>query len=477
MSKRNNRHKAQPVVNARSIRSQRTMLDNAAAMGQLGKAFQGDRDYYNKLGYPVELTFEQCLAKYMREDIAARIVDFPPEETWGDGVTVLDGDDSDPVDDSPFALEFAALSERLRLAHYCERADKMAGVGRYGALLIGVAGDTALSTPVERLITSADVLYLRPYAEPNASINTFVMDPANARYGLPELYNITMMSGANGQGITTVPVHWSRIIHIAEGLLDNDVYGIPRLQRVYNKLDDLMKTVGGSAEATWKLMRKGGIFNLAPDARLSPADEAAFEEQIDEVDHGLRRYFQLRGMEYTDLGGEVVDPTGIVDLILSLISGTTGIPKRILIGSERGELASSQDERNWAKRVAKRQRNWAEPTIIRPFVDRLIQWGALPPPAMGQYHAKWWPLAETTALEQMELAQGYSQVVERMAQPGVEMVVDVPKFLKTFVPDLPTDAIIDESAMLTDELSMVDDGGDNVTTNLLWSNGAYANHH
>lgn len=479
MSNRNNRRKqppAQLAVNARSIRMQRTMLDNAAAMGYLGKSFAGDRDYYAKLGYPVELNFEHFLAKYMREDIAARIVDFPPEETWGDGVTIMDGDESDPLDDTPFAAEFAALSERLRLAHYCERADKMAGVGRYGVMLIGVAGDAVLSTPVERIATAADVLYLRPYAEMNADIGTFVTDPTNERYGMPELYNITMMSGANGQGTTTVPVHWSRIIHIAEGLLDNDVYGMPRLQRVYNKLDDLMKTVGGSAEATWKLMRKGGVFNLAPDARLSPDEETAFEEQIDELDHGLRRFLQLRGMDYNDLGSDVVDPSGIVDLILSLISGTTGIPKRILIGSERGELASSQDERNWAKRVAKRQRNWAEPVVLRQLIDRLIKWGALPAPQTGKYHAKWWPLAESTALEQMELAQGYSQVIERMAQPGIEQIVDVSIFLKTFVPDLPTDAIINEVAMLTDELMPVDDGPDTMTTNALWSNGTYANH-
>ena len=476
MSKRNNRRKQQPAptTNARSIRMQRTMLDNAAAMGYLGKSFQGDRDYYAKLGYPTELTFENFLAKYMREDIAARIVDFPPEETWGDGVTILDGTDADPLDDTPFAIAFAELSERLHLSHYCERADKMAGVGRYGAMLIGVAGDGPLSTPVERVNSPADILYLRPYAELNADIGSFVSDPTNERYGLPEIYNITMMSGANGQGTTTLPVHWTRVIHVAEGLLDNDVYGMPRLQRVYNKLDDLMKTVGGSAEATWKLMRKGGIFNLAPDARLSAEEEAAFEEQIDEADHGLRRYFQLRGMEYTDLGSDVVDPSGIVDLILSLISGTTGIPKRILIGSERGELASSQDEKNWAKRVAKRQRNWAHPVVLRPFVDRLIRWGALPAPTTGRYHAKWWPLAETAELEQVEIAQGYSQVVERMAQPGVEQVVNVATFLKTFVPSLPTDAIVDEVAMLTDELMPPD--GEDMATNV-WSNGAYAHAH
>jgi hypothetical protein len=475
MSKRNNRYKhrqpkAQPTNNVRSIRAQRSMLDNSMAAGYLGKQFEGKRDYYEKLGYPKDLLFEHFLAKYMREDIAARIIDFPAEETWGDGVTILDGTEDEAVDDSPFTVEFAALSERLRLAHYCERVDKITGVGRYGALLIGVAGDSPLSAPVERLNSAADVLYLRPFAEINADIHSFVNDATDARYGLPALYNVTMMVGATGAGTTTTQVHWSRIIHVAENLLDNEVYGIPRLQRVYNRLDDIMKSVGGSAEATWKLMRKGGIFNLAPDARLSSEEEAAFEEQIDEMDHGLRRYLQLRGIDYQDLGSEVVDPTGNVELILSLISGATGIPKRILIGSERGELASSQDESNWTKRVAKRQRNWADPTVLRPLVDRLIHWGALPAPSTGRYHAKWWPLAETTAIEQMTLAQGYSQVIERMAQPGIEQVINVPKFIKSYVPDLPSDAIVDEAELLDKELGGTDDDTpESVTANMLWN--------
>ena len=101
----------------------------------------------------------------------------------------------------------------------------------------------------------------------------------------------------------------------------------------------------------------------------------------------------------------------------------------------------------------------------------------MPVPSTGRYHAKWWPLAETTALEQMELAQGYSQVIERMAQPGVEQVVDVPKFIKFYVPDLPTHAVIDEVEMLDEELtSVADDDEDGVMVNVLRGNGYHAHH-
>jgi hypothetical protein len=57
-----------------------------------------------------------------------------------------------------------------------------------------------------------------------------------------------------------------------------------------------------------------------------------------------------------------------------------------------------------------------------------------------------------------------------MAQPGIEQVVDVPKFVKFYVPDLPSDAIIDEVELLDEELGETDDDEpESVTANMLWS--------
>lgn len=56
-------------------------------------------------------------------------------------------------------------------------------------------------------------------------------------------------------------------------------------------------------------------------------------------------------------------------MIIALISGTTGIPQRILIGSEAGQLASEQDRANWAERIEERRALYAEPNILEPLVD------------------------------------------------------------------------------------------------------------
>ncbi|GAF99571.1 unnamed protein product, partial [marine sediment metagenome] len=74
-----------------------------------------------------------------------------------------------------------------------------------------------------------------------------------------------------------------------------------------------------------------------------------------------------------------------VTSIISLIAGATGIPQRILLGSERGELASGQDKASWDERVQDRRNEFATP-IVRDFVDRLSNVGALPE---VEYDVRW----------------------------------------------------------------------------------------
>lgn len=185
-------------------------------------------------------------------------MDFPADETWRDEPELLEGAKSSS-NTGAFVQEMRRFASRLRLYHYCRhRVDKLTGIGHFGVLLLGLAGNDDLSQPVKRLMSVDDVIYLRPYSEESVEIEQVVTDPRDARYRLPLIYKITP-STINTIQLTPLRVHWSRVLHVTEGLLDNEVYGRPRLMRVYNDLDDILKIVGGSAEATWKLMRKGFV--------------------------------------------------------------------------------------------------------------------------------------------------------------------------------------------------------------------------
>jgi hypothetical protein len=96
-----------------------------------------------------------------------------------------------------------------------------------------------------------------------------------------------------------------------------------------------------------------------------------------------------------------------------------------LLGSERGELASSQDASNWAAVVASRQLNYAEKGILRPLIDRLIGWAALPPTESGRYTCVWDPifkLSETEKTANMKVAaEAYQAIATALGMPPITL--------------------------------------------------------
>ena len=91
--------------------------------------------------------------------------------------------------------------------------------------------------------------------------------------------------------IGTGLVHASRVIHVAEDILDDEVYGIPRLEPLYNYLDDLLKVVGGSAEMFWLDAKRRLVFSLRDEYTTSPEMEATIAGRSGRV---YARITQLR---------------------------------------------------------------------------------------------------------------------------------------------------------------------------------------
>jgi hypothetical protein len=223
----------------------------------------------------------------------------------------------------------------------------------------------------------------------NVNIDTYETDPKNERYGLPKQYKIKMRSGISTEATLQKSVHWTRIIHVAEDCLEDDINGTPQLEAVLNRLQDLELIAGGSAEMFWEGAFYGLNFKLSPDARLEPDMETKMKNEMEKFVHKVQRYIRTVGVDVQTLAPTVVDPSNHVSMLVDLIACAKGIPKRILLGSERGELASSQDEKAWMDNVDGRRREHCEPVILRPFINRLITVGVLPEPK--EKYAVDWP--------------------------------------------------------------------------------------
>jgi hypothetical protein len=118
---------------------------------------------------------------------------------------------------------------------------------------------------------------------------------------------------------------------------------------------------------------------------------------------------------------------------LDLIAATTNIPKRILLGSERGELASTQDSENWNAFVEERQSEHCEPRIVRPFVTRLVDVGVLPAPT-DCYEVRWPSLSVQGKKEGAEIGKLKTETLATYSgSTGAEGIVPPEIFLKSFL--------------------------------------------
>lgn len=392
-----------------------------------GKSFGGKRDIYQSCGYPTEVAFEDYYKRYKRQDIARRVVNAYPDATWRRAPRVYEG--TDPTKDTPFEAAWKKLCKEKRVLHYLRRLDRLAGIGQYGVLFVGYNDGLEPHIPV-RQSESLAVSYFRPLHQGTAAITQWDEDRKSERYGMPLMYSL-QMSVSNG-GTITRNAHWSRVFHVSDELEESEVLGVPRLESVYNRLQDLEMLAGGSSEMFWRGGFPGMSFNIDPEADADTI-ATALNEEIDSYLHGMQRYMKLQGVTASVLNPSVASPAAHVDMQLTLISAAKGIPKRILTGSESAELASSQDQENWNSRVDERRATTGEEMILRPFVDMLVKNGTLPTPSPEGYQVEWPPVSTPTEAEVANVASVRTQTLSTYTGGNPSALVRPKYFLKMFL--------------------------------------------
>lgn len=390
------------------------MRANSSTVGFLGRLreiwseagvqFGGYRDLYEVFGWKRGPQYADFVKKYRTQDIAIRVINQPVKALWADP-PVLIGDDV-------FNKAWADILAQVPVFHHVIRFDKLVGLGRYAVMVMGYDDGGSLASPVT-MKPGRKLLYMQPYGEGAITIKKWDDVKTSPRFGLPVMYTInpgkfeteerTLSTSTLSQ--QTFDVHYTRVIHAADNCLESSVVGESRLAAIYNTLDDILKVTGGSAETYWLVANRGLHVNVDKEVDLDEEDAANLEAEIDEYSNQLRRTIRTRGVNINSLGSDVSDPRGTFDVLLSLLAAATGIPKRVLLGSEAGQLASQQDRANWAIQVAERRAEFAQPTILVPLVRNLIAAGALPAPSKLEVE---WP--DAFKMNPLERAQTSAQM-------------------------------------------------------------------
>jgi len=404
------------------------LVGRANLAASMGLSFGGKRDIYDALGYPKNIKYTDYAVRYARQDIAGAVIDRPADATWDGDLELLEGEDDK---DTRLEEAWRKLRDDLKLVSIFNRADKLSGIGKYAVLVLGLSDvkkveDFAL--PVTKSTESKEgksskLLYVLPVGEGNAPVDAWEKQPDNKRYGLPKTYLIKI-NEPGGNTPREIKVHYTRVIHIVQNVLESDVEGYPVLEGVYNRLMDLEKLVGGSAEMFWRGARGGYQGKVDKDYTLTPEIKEDLKKQLDEYEHDLRRFLVNEGVSIESLQQQLADPKNAVDVQIQMISARTQIPKRILTGSERGELSSSQDKEEWSNYVKRRREKFAEPAIVRAFIDICMKYGILPAVGTkGGYQVQWSDLFALSDADKVKIGKDRSAAIkEYSANPMAEMI-------------------------------------------------------
>lgn len=387
------------------------------------------RNYYDECGYPRPGTETDWdfYDLYRRDSVAARVVEVMPKESWQTQPEVYESEDDETT---PFEDAWDELVQSLRgkesqfkgpegnpVWHYLSLVDVLSGIGSYGVLLLGfddAKTDDDLRNEVKRG-GKRKLHSLRAFPSVFAEVTEWDSSPASPRRGMPLRYQITFndpkdsQSGMTAPSTSTVTVHWTRIVHVCDRYhqaVSSEWSAAPRMRPVLNEILGDQKITMTSPEAFWRscinLLMLETHPTMGGDVKVNPD---RLKTMMERIFGGMDRFGTLIGMSAKSVAPTVNDPTAHHTVQLERIALKLGMPVRILKGSERGELASSQDDGAWNDRLKQRQTQHITPCIIIPFVDRLQEYGVLPPCGDEDGYSVYWPdLESSTKAEKADIS-------------------------------------------------------------------------
>jgi hypothetical protein len=422
-------------VAAKSPRSFEEMVANVSLLRRnfIDSLVDPRRDLDEECGYPKQITTEMMWNLYKRDGLARRIVQVFPAESWSLSPEVYETEDAGKS--TLFEEAWTKLARKRNIHHHLERVDDISGIGQFGVLFMGFDDGKDFVEPVSGIGEDGEptkdrptnnLLYMRAFDQKAVCILKRQDDVKNPRYGQPILYEIDFREPDSKLGESTKVVrlvHWSRVLHVADNRHESEIYGTPRMEAVFNRLLDLMKTLGGSGEMFWKGAFPGYSFEVNPSLTDVEIDNDSLREELEKWANGLQRYLALTGVSAKSLAPQVSDPSNHVETFVTVIAIAMGIPKRVFFGSEEAKLASGQDVRTWNRRLGLRQDHYLTPMVVRPFVERLLAVGALPATSTGDFEIYWPDLNTTTDQEKAQVALARTQALVQYVAGGVAMMM------------------------------------------------------
>lgn len=384
---------------------------------------------WDEFGYPNSLEFDRYYRAYERNAVAYAAVHKLLESCWMDNPTIIDGEEAK---EATKTTEWEKSVTKLMKKHWAKikDADRRNLVGRYSALLIQFRDGREWSQPVDRAVVGRlkdkAIVKLIPAWESQVKPGNFDTDTLSETYGQPVSYNFNEQpvgdDGTYGP-VRGVTVHPERIIILCEGAEDDNLLsGVPFLRAGYNKLLDLEKISGGSAEGFLKnASRQLGIAfdkDTNMEALKRTAIDAGFKdlgdalnEKVSKMNRGTDAALVMQAGTPSVLSVTPADPKPTWEVTANEFSASIQSPFTIQFGQQTGRLASDEDKTDWAKRC--NGRRWGfQSTVVERFLERLWTVGVIDHPSSGEVTLAWSDLLAPSEKEKIANMQAMATVAK-----------------------------------------------------------------
>lgn len=389
--------------------------------------FPGQKhNHYIDFGFPGEVSFELAYAMYTRNSLAKAAIDKTVRKTWQDPPWLLEK----PRDGSEGSVKKETRLEKATRQHFTKirfwpkvmEADRRSMVGRYAGLILRVADGQGTDQPLGTVSGGLDALIdVIPAWEVQLKVSKWDNDPQSETYGEPLMFeydegNLTgggVSPAANGRA-RKLTVHPSRVVIWSfDGSMECD----SALKAGFNDLLTLEKIIGAGGEGFWKNTKQAPVLEMDKEADIQKMARAMgippekiidiMNEQVADWQKGFDELLMVQGMTAKFPKIDLPDPENFFMNALQSFSASFDIPLKVLVGTQTGERAATEDASQWNQTCNFRRKNTVIPNILQ-IVQRLEACGILK--ENPEWFIDWTDLTESTMLDKIERAGKMARV-------------------------------------------------------------------
>lgn len=374
-------------------------------------------NHYKDFGWPSTLSFSEFFTIYHRNSLAKAAVDKTVLKCWETTPELWEIDDPK---ETKLEVQIRQRFEDVSLWQMMSLADGRSLVGGWAGLIIRIRDGLALDQPMARVGGGLEaIVELIPAwgGDQSAQLSVAEWDTnqLSEDYGKPKMFRFNEQSTDPGNPgkVRQFMVHPSRVIVFSK---DGTVGCRSALEAGYNDLIDAEKVKGAGGEGFYKSARGNPILELkdgldirkmAKDMGVEPRDlPDVVNEQVDAYQSGFDKMLMIQGMTAKNLAIGLPQGDSFFNAPVNLFAASFGIPVKILLGSQTGERASTEDSKEWARTCDSRRRNELRPRIM-DFVRRLVAIGILP---VRDWKLNWLDLSGASPDEKMARAVKMAEI-------------------------------------------------------------------